>query len=123
MAILDERIIPYDLILRMLERVCFEDPAYLSFSAAILVFMPGLNEIRQLYDMLQDHPIFGTDAFRLYPLHSSISSEAQNAVFDIPPPGVRKIAICMSRVFHIHPSRLMFTINSYQYRRDRDHHS
>jgi ATP-dependent RNA helicase DHX29 len=37
----DERLIPYDLIVRLLERICFEDAQYESYSAAILVFMPG----------------------------------------------------------------------------------
>ncbi|EEB87124.1 hypothetical protein MPER_15655, partial [Moniliophthora perniciosa FA553] len=29
----------------------------------------------------------------VYPLHSALSSENQSAVFDIPPPGIRKIVI------------------------------
>lgn len=91
--LLDERIIPYDLILRMLERLCFEDEAYGPYSAAVLVFLPGINEIRRLHDMLSSHAIFSTDAFRIYPLHSSVSSEGQGAVFEVPPPGVRKIVI------------------------------
>ncbi|GLB36275.1 putative P-loop containing nucleoside triphosphate hydrolase protein [Lyophyllum shimeji] len=92
--LLDERLIPYDLILRLLERICFEDPAHVSYSAAILIFMPGLAEIRRLNDMLNDHPSFGArHLFKLYPLHSTLSSENQSAVFDIPPPGVRKIVI------------------------------
>lgn len=37
----DERQIPYDLIVKLLERICFEDAHYQSYSAAILVFMPG----------------------------------------------------------------------------------
>lgn len=91
--LLDERIIPYDLILRMLERLCFEDEAYVPYSAAILVFLPGLNEIRRLHDMLLSHNSFSGDNFRIYPLHSSVSSEGQGAVFEIPPSGVRKIVI------------------------------
>lgn len=91
----DERLIPYDLIIRLLERICFEDHVYATFSAAVLVFMPGLNEIRKLTDMLVSHGQFGGDAFRVYPLHSTISSEDQGAVFNIPPAGVRKIVIGM----------------------------
>jgi ATP-dependent RNA helicase DHX29 len=92
--LLDSRKIPYDLIIRLLERLCFGDPDMGRFSAATLVFMPGLAEIRKLNDMLQGHPQFATDDFVVYPLHSSISSEGQSAVFQIPPPGVRKIVIC-----------------------------
>ena len=91
---LDERLIPYDLILRLLERICFEDHSHLSYSAAILIFMPGLAEIRRMNDLLLDHPSFGmNDDFRIYPLHSTLSSENQSAVFDVPPRGIRKIVI------------------------------
>jgi ATP-dependent RNA helicase DHX29 len=91
--LIDERVIPYDLVLRLLEKTCFEDPAYIPMSAAVLVFLPGLGEIRRLHDVLTAHPHFGSEAFRLYPLHSTLSSENQGAVFDIPPVGVRKIVI------------------------------
>ncbi|KAG8844850.1 hypothetical protein FRB96_002810 [Tulasnella sp. 330] len=91
--LLDQRLILYDLIIRILERLCFEDRDSVAFSAAILVFMPGLNEIRRLNEMLVDHRSFDGDAFRIYPLHSSISSENQSAAFEIPPHGVRKIVI------------------------------
>ncbi|KAI0374315.1 P-loop containing nucleoside triphosphate hydrolase protein [Pilatotrama ljubarskyi] len=92
--LLDERLIPYDLIVRLLEKICFEDASYETYSSAILVFMPGMGEIRRLNDILTEHRSFGSeDRFRIYPLHSTISSDQQGAVFDIPPPGVRKIVI------------------------------
>lgn len=98
MNLLDERQIPYELIVRILETVC-NDQSYVHMSAAFLVFMPGLGEIRRLADMLSEHPFFGSDAFRIFPLHSTISSEDQSLVFDVPPPGVRKIVIgkCFSK--------------------------
>ncbi|KAJ3811403.1 P-loop containing nucleoside triphosphate hydrolase protein [Lentinula aff. lateritia] len=89
----DERLIPYELILRLLEKICFEDQSLSDFSAAILIFMPGLGEIRKLNDILTEHSLFGLDDFKIYPLHSTLSSESQSAVFDIPPPVVRKIVI------------------------------
>lgn len=89
----DERLIPYDLILRLLEKICLEDTSHSSYSSAILIFMPGLGEIRRLNNMLAEHSIFGSDDFRLYPLHSTLSNENQGAVFDVPPQGVRKIVI------------------------------
>ncbi|KAK0456451.1 P-loop containing nucleoside triphosphate hydrolase protein [Armillaria borealis] len=91
--LLDERLIPYDLILCLLERICFHEAAYMSYSSAVLIFMPGIGEIRRLNDLLTEHPDFGSDDFRIYPLHSTLSSENQGAVFDIPPSGVRKIVI------------------------------
>lgn len=96
MNLLDERQITYDLIVRVLETVC-DDPAQIHMSSAFLVFMPGLGEIRRLTDMLSEHPFFGSDAFRIFPLHSSISSENQSLVFDVPPPGVRKVVIGENR--------------------------
>ncbi|KAJ3517374.1 hypothetical protein NLJ89_g555 [Agrocybe chaxingu] len=90
---IDERLIPYELIVRLLEKICYEDMAFQAFSPAILVFMPGLGEIRRLNDMLIEHSRFGSSEFKIYPLHSTLSSESQSAVFDIPPPGVRKIVI------------------------------
>jgi ATP-dependent RNA helicase DHX29 len=58
--------------------------------------MPGLAEIRRMNDLLTEHPSFGiNNDFRIYPLHSTLSSENQGAVFDIPPQGTRKIVIGM----------------------------
>jgi ATP-dependent RNA helicase DHX29 len=94
--LLDSRQIPYDLIVRVLETVCIERPEYQPFSAAILVFMPGLAEIRKLNELLQAHGHFGSADYVIFPLHSTISSEGQGQVFDIPPRGVRKIVICES---------------------------
>lgn len=92
--LINERVIPYDLIVRLLEHLCFKDQSLLSFSSAVLIFMPGIAEIRRMSDILSDHPSFGQESlFRVYPLHSTLSSENQNAVFDVPPAGMRKIVI------------------------------
>jgi ATP-dependent RNA helicase DHX29 len=96
--LLDSRQIPYDLVVRLLEAVCIEKTEYRPFSAAILVFMPGLAEIRKLNELLQTHGHFGSAEYVIFPLHSTISSEGQGAVFDIPSRGVRKIVICESYV-------------------------
>ncbi|TFK76976.1 P-loop containing nucleoside triphosphate hydrolase protein [Pluteus cervinus] len=92
--LLDERLIPYDLIIQLLEKICFEDAALHEFSSAVLVFMPGLAEIRRLHEALAAHRKFGVpDQFTIYPLHSTLSSEDQAVVFDTPPYGMRKIVI------------------------------
>jgi ATP-dependent RNA helicase DHX29 len=62
------------------------------FSKAILVFLPGIGEIRQLNDMLVGHPVFSSNWY-VYPLHSTIASEDQEAAFLVPPPGTRKIVL------------------------------
>lgn len=87
----DEYAIDYDLIARLIETVAYE-PQLSRFSSAILVFLPGIAEIRQLNDILAGHPSFKADWY-VYPLHSTISSEDQQAAFLIPPPGIRKIVL------------------------------
>ncbi|KAF9499777.1 P-loop containing nucleoside triphosphate hydrolase protein [Pleurotus eryngii] len=89
----DERTIPYDLIIRLLEQMCTDGEEYSRYSAAVLIFMPGLREIRRMNDLLMEHQHFGSSSFCVYPLHSTLSSENQSAVFDIPPPSIRKIVI------------------------------
>lgn len=94
---LDERLVPYDLIVMLLESICLQDSDYMIYSSAILIFMPGLAEIRRLHEMLSEHAVFqDEERFRIFPLHSSIASDQQSAVFEIPPQGIRKIVIGMS---------------------------
>jgi ATP-dependent RNA helicase DHX29 len=67
-------------------------PEYTDYSRAILVFLPGIAEIRELNDMLVGHPVFRVNCY-IYPLHSTVSSEEQQEAFLIPPSGVRKIVL------------------------------
>lgn len=87
----DEYAIDYDLIVRLMEVVAF-DPNLSQYSSAILCFLPGIAEIRQLNDTLLTHPSFAKN-WLIYPLHSTISSEEQQAAFLLPPPGMRKIVL------------------------------
>lgn len=88
--------IPYELIVRLLETVAFS-PEYINYSKAILVFLPGMGEIRRLNDLLSVHPAFGSNkrdgGWLVYPLHSTIASEDQEAAFLVPPRGMRKMVI------------------------------
>jgi len=90
-AQMDEYRIEFELIVQLLAKVATEDRLE-PFSKAILVFLPGIGEIRQLNDMLVGHPVFSKNWF-VYPLHSTIASEDQEAAFLIPPPGTRKIVL------------------------------
>ncbi|KAG9553106.1 ATP-dependent RNA helicase A, partial [Aureobasidium melanogenum] len=87
----DEYTIDYALIVKLLEKIAY-DPSYTQFSQAILVFLPGLAEIRSLNDYLGGHPAF-SKGWLVYPLHSTFSSEEQQAAFQVPPPGMRKIVL------------------------------
>jgi ATP-dependent RNA helicase DHX29 len=112
--LLDPKQIPYDLIIRLLEGLCLEkDSPYSSYSQAILIFLPGLNEIRKLHDLLQDHRSFGMPQnFRVYPLHSTISTENQAAVFEVPPEGIRKIVLCKWLLQRSDESPLIYSTRS-----------
>ncbi|TRY60779.1 hypothetical protein DNTS_032212 [Danionella cerebrum] len=94
LASMDLDKINMDLVERLLEWIVDGDLNYPP--GAVLVFLPGLAEIKQLYEQLQCNRMFNnrrTNRCVLYPLHSSLSSEDQQAVFTRPPEGVTKIII------------------------------
>lgn len=91
LAKLDEYQINYDLIVRLLETIANAN-AYALYSKAILVFLPGIAEIRRLHDMLLGHRTFTHDWY-IHSLHSTIATEEQERAFSIPPQGIRKIVL------------------------------
>lgn len=88
---IDEYQIEYDLIVQLIRQVA-TDPQYVNYSKAVLVFLPGIAEIRSLNDFLLGDPFFQRD-WDVIPLHSSIATEDQERAFLIPPPGVRKVVL------------------------------
>lgn len=88
---INEYQIDFDLIVSLIKCVASESH-YINFSKAILVFLPGIADIRTLNDMLLGDRGFQTN-WLVYPLHSTIASEDQEAAFLIPPPGYRKIVL------------------------------
>jgi ATP-dependent RNA helicase DHX29 len=88
---LDEYRIHFELVTQLITKIA-TDERFTMFSKAILVFLPGIGEIRQLNDMLVGHPLFSSNWY-VYPLHSTIASEDQEAAFLVPPPGTRKIVL------------------------------
>lgn len=88
---LDEYRLPPDLIVHLLGAVATK-PRFASYSKAILVFLPGLAEIRRLNDLLSGHPTF-RNGWVIHPLHSSIAIEEQEQAFSLPPGGQRKIVL------------------------------
>ncbi|KPI37754.1 putative helicase [Cyphellophora attinorum] len=91
LAEIDEYKINYDLIVRLAVAIATEN-AFIKFSKAILVFMPGIAEIRRLNSALLSHPTFA-QKWDIHMLHSSFSTEDLEGAFVIPPPGRRKIVI------------------------------
>ncbi|KAM0788761.1 hypothetical protein ACM66B_002852 [Microbotryomycetes sp. NB124-2] len=90
---MDHHAINFDLIVRLLESLCFSEPSLVQYSAATLVFLPSLESIRRLTDLLEAHRAFGSREFLVLPLHSMLSNENQSLVFNVPRKGVRKIVI------------------------------
>lgn len=74
--------INYELIETTLEWIVSGDHSF-PRKGTILIFLPGFAEITNLYDQLKVHSLFGIrgDGFILLPLHSSLTSEEQAAIF------------------------------------------
>lgn len=87
----DEYRLDYKLITKLLVSIATR-PDMEHYSKAILVFMPGLAEIRRLNDEILSEPTFQGD-WIVHVLHSSIASEDQERAFLVPPDGMRKIVI------------------------------
>ena len=88
---IDEYRIQFELVAQLISKIATADSLAM-YSKAILVFLPGIAEIRQLNDMLVSNPFFASSWY-IYPLHSTIASEDQEAAFLVPPPGTRKIVL------------------------------
>ncbi|TPX16559.1 uncharacterized protein E0L32_003853 [Thyridium curvatum] len=88
---IDEYQIYPDLVVQLISKIA-ADPNYADFSKAILVFLPGIAEIRTLNDLLLGDRNFSSN-WLIYPLHSTIATEDQEQAFLIPPPGYRKIVL------------------------------
>lgn len=91
LAKFNEYRVNYGLIQSLLE-VIATSPKYAAFSKAILVFLPGIAEIRRLNSMLLGHNTFSS-CWYIHSLHSTIAMEEQEKAFAIPPPGYRKIVL------------------------------
>lgn len=90
-AQLDEYRIEPDLVVQLIARIASSENLQ-AYSKAVLVFLPGIAEIRTLNDLLLGDPRFAKD-WLVYPLHSTIATEDQESAFLVPPPGMRKIVL------------------------------
>ncbi|KJR84503.1 ATP dependent RNA helicase [Sporothrix schenckii 1099-18] len=91
LAQMDEYQIQFDLIVQLISQIATSQQ-YIKYSQAILVFLPGIAEIRTLNDLLLGDKTFAEN-WLIYPLHSTIATEEQEAAFLVPPPGYRKIVL------------------------------
>ncbi|XP_062338492.1 ATP-dependent RNA helicase DHX30 [Osmerus eperlanus] len=60
---------------------------------AVLCFLPGWQDIKAVQERLEERPAFRSDSHTILPLHSSMSVADQQAVFQRPPEGRRKIVL------------------------------
>ncbi|XP_068781346.1 ATP-dependent RNA helicase DHX29 isoform X2 [Struthio camelus] len=88
---------PYKINLELiLELLAYLDrsPQFKNVEGAVLIFLPGLAHIQQLYDLISTDRRFNLhDRHRLIALHSVLSTQDQAAAFTIPPIGIRKIVL------------------------------
>ncbi|KAL6872337.1 P-loop containing nucleoside triphosphate hydrolase protein [Trichoderma longibrachiatum] len=91
LAQMNEYQIDHDLIVELIARIAV-DESLQQYSNAILVFLPGIGDIRSLNDLLLGDPRFSA-GWLVYPLHSTIAMEDQEAAFLVPPQGMRKIVL------------------------------
>ncbi|ETN40058.1 uncharacterized protein HMPREF1541_04333 [Cyphellophora europaea CBS 101466] len=88
---MDEYRIDYPLIVKLATAIATKT-AYSAFSRAILIFLPGLAEIRRLSNALLNSPTFAHN-WEVHTLHSSFSTSDLERAFAAPPPGHRKIVL------------------------------
>lgn len=86
LAIVDETIVNYDLIAKLLQYICTSLE-----EGAILVFLPGFREIQTAMEAIGKLDFFRDSNTVIYPLHSTLSSSEQTAIFQRPPDGKRKV--------------------------------
>ncbi|KAK1785374.1 hypothetical protein P4O66_018755 [Electrophorus voltai] len=77
-----------DLIVALIRHIVMNED-----DGAILVFLPGWDNISGLNDLLMADQMFRCDKFIIIPLHSLMPTVSQTQVFKRPPAGVRKIVI------------------------------
>ncbi|CAG5133906.1 unnamed protein product, partial [Candidula unifasciata] len=82
-----------DLIVDLLKHL-ESSPPFCDVEGAVLIFLPGLADIQELYEILTTQRHFSNPTkYKIFALHSVISSQDQGQVFIIPPPGVRKVVL------------------------------
>ncbi|KAM3834604.1 ATP-dependent DNA/RNA helicase DHX36 isoform 2-T2 [Vipera latastei] len=88
LEMMDDDKIDLDLIAALIRYIALEEE-----EGAILVFLPGWDNISTLHDLLVSQVMFKSDRFVIIPLHSLMPTVNQTQVFKKTPPGVRKIVI------------------------------
>jgi len=88
---IDFETIDYNIVMTVINEICTK-----LGDGAILIFMPGWEQISKLHDLLTKNPVYGSNKFIVIPLHSMMPTTNQREVFERPPVGTRKIIIATS---------------------------
>ncbi|XP_040262794.1 ATP-dependent RNA helicase A isoform X2 [Bufo bufo] len=88
MSQLSEKETPLELIEALLKYI-----ETLNVPGAVLVFLPGWNLIYAMQKYLESNPHFGSNHYRILPLHSQIPREEQRKAFDPVPNGIIKVIL------------------------------
>lgn len=91
LAGVDEYRVDYELIVKLATAIATKSE-FSKYSKAILIFMPGIAEIRRLHSALLSTPTF-SQKWEVHMLHSSFSTEELERAFAVPYGGYRKIVI------------------------------
>ncbi|NXX28273.1 DHX36 helicase, partial [Nicator chloris] len=88
LEMMDDDKVDLDLVAALIRHIVLEEE-----DGAILVFLPGWDNISTLHEILMSQVMFKSDRFIIIPLHSLMPTVNQTQVFKKTPPGVRKIVI------------------------------
>ncbi|XP_005525199.1 PREDICTED: ATP-dependent RNA helicase DHX36 [Pseudopodoces humilis] len=88
LEMMDDDKVDLDLVAALIRHIVLEEE-----DGAILVFLPGWDNISTLHEILMSQVMFKSDRFIIIPLHSLMPTVNQTQVFKKTLPGVRKIVI------------------------------
>uniref|UniRef100_I3IUS8 RNA helicase n=2 Tax=Oreochromis niloticus TaxID=8128 RepID=I3IUS8_ORENI len=88
MAQINEKETSFELVEALLKYI-----ETLQVAGAVLVFLPGWNLIYSMQRHLESNPHFGSNRYRILPLHSQIPREEQRRVFEPVPDDIRKVIL------------------------------
>ena len=89
LKLIESEEINYELIMRLLQHICETDKD----NGAVLIFLPGWDNISTLLKCLEESGKFPAYKFLMYPLHSQLPTLNQREVFSRPPEGKRKVIV------------------------------
>uniref|UniRef100_A0A3Q3ICP9 RNA helicase n=1 Tax=Monopterus albus TaxID=43700 RepID=A0A3Q3ICP9_MONAL len=88
MAQINEKETSFELVEALLKYI-----ETLQVAGAVLIFLPGWNLIYSMQRHLETNPHFGSNRYRIMPLHSQIPREEQRKVFEPVPDNIRKVIL------------------------------